>query len=71
MYCPRCYSQNVQVQATQGLEQRGCLSIFLIIILFCIPFIGWIVLLVVLLQGRESVTKYHAVCLYCGYHCNL
>ena len=44
MTCPKCGSENVSVQAVAETQKRGCFTVLLYIILFCIPVIGWIAL---------------------------
>lgn len=66
MVCPKCGSNNMQVQAVAEMKKRGCLTILLYIILICIPVIGWIGLFF-LLRGRKSKTVTYAVCQKCGY----
>ncbi len=66
MTCPKCNSENVQVQAVAEMQSRGCLTVLLYIILLCIPIIGWIAL-IMLLKGRKSKTKNYAVCQNCGH----
>lgn len=68
-YCPHCGGV-MQVQAVSEMKKRGCLSILLYILLFCIPVIGWIALFM-LLRGRKSKTISMAVCQNCGYRVNL
>lgn len=65
MKCPKCGSENVQVQAVSEMKSRGCLTVLLYIILLCIPVIGWIALFM-LLRGRKSKTITYAVCQNCG-----
>lgn len=65
MTCPKCGSENVSVQAVAETQKRGCFTVLLYIILFCIPVIGWIALFC-LLRGKKSKTKNYAVCQQCG-----
>ncbi|WP_069987194.1 hypothetical protein [Massilioclostridium coli] len=66
MTCPKCNSENVQVQAVSEMKSRGCFTVLLYIILLCIPIIGWIALFM-LLKGRKSKTVQYAVCQNCGH----
>lgn len=66
MRCPRCHSENVQVQAVSEVKRRGCFTVLLYIVLLCIPVLGWIVLFA-LLRGRKSKTSTYAVCQNCGH----
>ncbi len=66
MTCPKCGSENVQVQAVAEMKSRGCLTVVLYLILLCIPIIGWIAL-IMLLRGRKSKTQNYAVCQNCGH----
>lgn len=66
MTCPNCGSNNMQVQAVSEMKKRGCFTILLIIILICIPVVGWIGLFF-LLRGRKSKTVTYAICQNCGY----
>ncbi|MGN1432690.1 MAG: LITAF-like zinc ribbon domain-containing protein [Ruminococcus sp.] len=65
MVCPKCQSENVTIQAVAEQKKRSCLSVLLIIILICIPIIGWIGLFF-LLRGKKSKTISYAVCQNCG-----
>ncbi len=66
MVCPRCGSNNVNVQAVAEMNKRGCFKVLLYIILICIPIVGWIAL-AFLLRGRKTKTVTYAVCQNCGY----
>lgn len=65
MLCPKCQSQNVTIQAVAEQKKRGCFTVLLYIILFCIPVLGWIALFC-LLRGKKSKTVSYAVCQDCG-----
>lgn len=66
MTCKKCGSNNVNVQVISETQRRGCMTVLLYMILFCIPIIGWIAL-AMLLRGRKSKTKSFMVCQDCGY----
>ena len=66
MKCPKCGSENVQVQAVAEMQKRGCLTTLLYIVLLFIPIIGWIALFC-LLRGKKSKTRNYAICQNCGY----
>ncbi len=65
MVCPKCQSENVTIQAVSEQNKRGCFTVLLYIILFCIPVLGWIALFC-LLRGKKSKTVSYAVCQDCG-----
>lgn len=65
MKCPKCGSENVQVQAVSEMKSRGCLTTLFYIFLLFVPIIGWIALFL-LLKGRKSKTTNYAVCQDCG-----
>lgn len=65
MKCAKCGSENVTVQAVAEQRKRGCLSVIIMLILICIPVIGWIALFM-LLRGRKSKTISYGVCQDCG-----
>lgn len=65
MKCPRCGSENVQVQAVSEIKSRGCFTVLLYIILLFVPIVGWIALFM-LLRGQKSKTVNYAVCQTCG-----
>ncbi|WP_147629912.1 MULTISPECIES: hypothetical protein [unclassified Oscillibacter] len=65
MICPKCGGQ-MQVQAVNETQRRGCLTVIIYLILLCIPILGWIVL-AMLLRGRKNKTVTYAVCQVCGY----
>lgn len=62
MKCPRCHI-DMEMQTVTELKQR---SIIQIIILLCIPVVGWAILIMYLLKGRKSQTVTYAVCPKCG-----
>ena len=66
MVCPKCHSENVNVQQVSEMKKRGCLSTLLIIILLFVPIIGWIADFM-LIRGRKSKTVGYAVCQNCGH----
>lgn len=70
MHCQRCGSNNVQVQAVSEVKSRCCLTVFLYLVLLCIPVLGWIALFL-LIKGRKSKTVSYAVCQNCGYRWRL
>ena len=65
MTCPRCGSFNVNVQAVNEVQRRGCLSTIIYIILLFVPVIGWIALFM-LIRGKKSKTSSFMVCQNCG-----
>ena len=65
MVCPKCGSENVQVQAVAETKKRGCFTVLLYIFLLFIPIIGWIALFM-LLRGKKSKTVSYALCQNCG-----
>lgn len=65
MNCPKCGSNNITVQAVAEQKKRGCLSVFLWILL-AICTCG-LVLIIPLLLRKGSKTKNYAVCQNCGY----
>lgn len=65
MRCTSCGSDNVQVQAVNEVQQRGCLTTLLYIILLFVPVIGWVALFM-LLRGKKSKTVSWKVCQDCG-----
>ena len=64
MFCPKCGSSNVQVQAISRKKRRGCFGILLTIVLF---WIWWVFGLIRLLRGRKNETVSMLVCQNCGY----
>lgn len=66
MFCPKCNSADVSVQAVSEIQRRGCLTALLYVVLLCIPVLGWITL-IVLIRGRRSETKSIGVCQGCGF----
>ena len=65
MICPKCNSDNVNVQVVSEVKKRGFFKILIYIILLCVPIIGWIALFM-LIKGRKSKTVSYAVCQSCG-----
>ena len=66
MKCPKCGSENTNVQAVSEMKSRGCLTVIFYLILLIIPVAGWIVLFMVL-KGRKSKTISYGVCQDCGH----
>lgn len=64
MICPKCGSNNITVQAVAEQKKRGCLSVFLWILL-AICTCG-LVLFIPLLTRKGSKTRTYAVCQDCG-----
>lgn len=65
MVCPKCGSENVQVQAVAETKKRSCFAALLYVVLLFIPVIGWIALFM-LLRGKKSKTVSYALCQNCG-----
>jgi|BioPla2DNA2_1021312.scaffolds.fasta_scaffold34883_3 hypothetical protein len=65
MICPKCGSNNVNVQVAHEIKRRGCLTVLFYIVLLLIPLFGWIAL-ALLLRGRKSKTVTWRVCQDCG-----
>ena len=69
MKCPKCGSENVQVQAvtTVKTKHRGCLG-WCLWILLAICTIGLIIIIPLLTNSKtKSKTHSEAVCQNCGY----
>jgi hypothetical protein len=65
MRCPKCGSENVNVQVVNEVKHRGCLMLLVHIFLIIITFgLWWIV--PILRGGARSKTKSYAVCQSCG-----
>ena len=65
MICPKCGSQNVQVQALEERKKTGCLTVLLYIILAC-TVLGLLIVIPLLLRKKTKTTTY-AVCQNCGH----
>ena len=65
MMCPKCKSENVQVQTVSESRKTGCLTIILYILLAC-TILG-ILILIPLMLRRKTETVTYAVCQNCGY----
>lgn len=63
-YCNLCHVQ-LQSQLVTETQRRGVLEVIILIILLCVPVVGWIAL-IILLRGRKSVTKTVLYCPSCG-----
>ena len=66
MACKKCGSLDFTTNSFSEVQQRGCLTVILYLILLCIPILGWIVLFS-LLRGRKSKIKTIRVCNRCGH----
>lgn len=64
MICPKCGSDNVNVQAVNEVKGRGCFG-SLIWILLAICTFG-IILIIPLLTRSKGKTKTYAICQSCG-----
>lgn len=65
MICPKCGSQNVQVQALEERKKTGWLTVLLYIILAC-TVLGLLIVIPLLLRKKTKTTTY-AVCQNCGH----
>lgn len=65
MVCPKCKSENVQIQTVSEYRKTGCLTILLYIILAC-TILGLLILIPLLLR-RKTETVTYAVCQNCGH----
>lgn len=65
MKCPKCGSENVQVQTITESRKMGCGTILLYIILAC-TILGLLVVIPLLLR-RKTDTVTYAVCQNCGH----
>lgn len=65
MICPKCGSQNVQVQALEERKKTGCLTVLLYIILAC-TVLGLLIVIPLVLRKKTKTTTY-AVCQNCGH----
>lgn len=65
MTCPKCKSENVQVQTISESRKSGCLTILLYIILAC-TILGLFILIPLLLR-RKTETVTYGVCQNCGH----
>lgn len=65
MVCPKCKSENVQIQTVSESRKTGCLTILLHIILAC-TILGLLIVIPLLLR-RKTETVTYAVCQDCGH----
>ncbi len=65
MTCPKCGSENVNVQAVAEQKKRGCLMslVWIILTIFTLGAVIWIPLL----MKKGSKTRTYAICQSCGY----
>lgn len=66
MVCPKCGSENVNVQAVSEQKGRGCLSVLMWCLLAFCTF-GIILLIVPALTKKKSKTRNYAICQSCGH----
>ena len=67
MVCPKCGSNNVNVQIVSQTKNRGCFTI-LIYILLALTIIGIpIMILIAILRGKKTTNKKFNVCQNCGH----
>lgn len=64
MVCPKCNSENVELQVVEVKKKAGFFLICWYIIL-AISVLGWLILIPVLLRKRTKTVTY-AVCKDCG-----
>ena len=69
MICPKCGSQNVNVQAVAIMKKRGCFTT-LIYILLALTVVG-LIIVIPLIRGQKTKTKSFAVCQNCGNNFNV
>ena len=65
MICPKCKSENVQIQTVTESRKAGCLTIILYILLAC-TILGLLIVIPLLLR-RKTETVTYAVCQNCGH----
>lgn len=65
MTCPKCKSENVQIQTVSESRKTGCLTIILYILLAC-TVLGLLIVIPLLLR-RKTETVTYAVCQNCGH----
>ncbi len=65
MVCPKCGSQNVNVQAVAEQKKRGCFMSALWLFLACCT-LGLILIIPALTQ-KGSKTRTYAICQDCGH----
>ncbi len=65
MVCPKCKSENVQIQTVSESRKTGCLTILLYILLAC-TILGLLIVIPLLLR-RKTETVTYAVCQDCGH----
>lgn len=65
MTCPKCKSENVQIQTVTESRKTGCFTILLYIILAC-TILGLLIVIPLLLR-RKTETVTYAVCQNCGH----
>jgi DNA-directed RNA polymerase subunit RPC12/RpoP len=65
MICPKCGSEDVNVQAVAEQKKRGCLGACMWILL-AICTLG-LIILIPLLTKKGSKTRTYAVCQRCGH----
>lgn len=65
MTCPKCGSENVNVQAVAELQKRGCLTTLFYIVLAC-TIVG-IFFLIPMIRGQKTKTRQYALCQNCGH----
>lgn len=69
--CPRCGSANISFNLALEEQKTGCgegcfLSTVVVILLLCIPVIGWILLIAMFLEKKGTVNVTYALCNNCG-----
>lgn len=69
--CPRCGSANISFNLALEEQKTGCgegcfLSTVVVILLLCIPVIGWILLIAMFLEKKGTVNVTYALCHNCG-----
>lgn len=67
MVCPKCGSNNVNVQTVAEQKGRGCLGVLMWVLLAFCTF-GIILLVLPALTRKKSKTKTYAICQNCGYN---
>lgn len=64
MTCPKCGSQNVNVQAVAEQKKRGCLGALMWILLAICTF--GLIIIIPMITKKGSKTRNYAVCQNCG-----
>jgi len=70
MECPKCGNNDIAISTYQETKPRGCLTIVLYLLL-ALTLLGLLIVIPLLLRGKQSETVTTCICKKCGNKWNI